>query len=351
LTPKHKELIKVLEIVRVEEKVPDTKGLPYRPPAYRGAIARAFVAKAVLGLKTTRALLDRVHGDAVLRRICGWETRSEIPSESTFSRAFAEFAETGLASRAHEALVRVHQGERIVGHISRDSSAIEGWEPPKKKEPAPPREKRRRGRKKKGEVTVPKPPTRLQRQLGMSLEDMLADLPTDCDTGCKLNSKGHPEYWIGYKLHLDVADGQIPISAFLTSASVHDSQVALPLAAMTSQRVSNLYDLMDSAYDMDEIRATSERLGHVPIIDRNFKRAASAKDEHETECRRRKLLHFSLPEEERFNERTTVERVFSRLKEEFGACFVRVRGSKKVFAHLMFGVLALTADQLMRFVT
>ena len=38
------------------------------------------------------------------------------------------------------------------------------------------------------------------------------------------------ESWIGYKLHLDVADGDIPISGLLTSASLHDSQAAIPLA-------------------------------------------------------------------------------------------------------------------------
>ena len=55
---------------------------------------------------------------------------------------------------------------------------------------------------------------------------MLADLPTACDVGCKKNSKGYKETWTGYKLHIDVACGQIPVSCVLTSASVHDSQVA-----------------------------------------------------------------------------------------------------------------------------
>ena len=74
----------------------------------------------------------------------------------------------------------------------------------------------------------------------MTLEEMLEDLPRQCDVGTKKNSKGYKETWVGYKLHLDVTDGQIPVSCILTSASVHDSQVALPLAAMTSQRVTNL---------------------------------------------------------------------------------------------------------------
>jgi hypothetical protein len=69
---------------------------------------------------------------------------------------------------------------------------------------------------------------------------MLAELPRNCDIGVKTSSKGHPQHWRGYKLHLDVADGQIPISAVLTSASVHDSQVAIPLATLTSQRVTSL---------------------------------------------------------------------------------------------------------------
>jgi hypothetical protein len=46
---------------------------------------------------------------------------------------------------------------------------------------------------------------------------MLADLPTHCTVGTKRNAKGHTTSCIGYKLHLDIADGEIPISAILTS--------------------------------------------------------------------------------------------------------------------------------------
>ena len=52
----------------------------------------------------------------------------------------------------------------------------------------------------------------------------------------------------------------------------------------------------------------------------------------------------------RFRERTTVERVYARLKDEFGGRFVRVRGWAKVMAHLTFGILALTADQTLRWI-
>ena len=43
------------------------------------------------------------------------------------------------------------------------------------------------------------------------------------------------------------------------------------------------------------------------------------------------------------------ERVNGRLKDEFGGR--TVRGHAKVLCHLMFGIVALTVDQLMRLVT
>ncbi len=106
------------------------------------------------------------------------------------------------------------------------------------------------------------PRNRIEEQRLMTTEAILAELPRHCSFGVKKSSKGHLRYWRGYKLHLDVADGQIPISALLTGASVHDSQVAMPLMNLTSQRVTNLYDLMDAAYDANAIRAHRESLGH-----------------------------------------------------------------------------------------
>src|ERR1035438_8936928 len=101
-----------------------------RPAKNRRAIARAFVAKAVFNLNATRQLLDRLSVDICLRRLCGWESQREIPHESQFSRAFAEFAASALPQRLHEALIKATQQERLIGHISRDATEIEGREKP-----------------------------------------------------------------------------------------------------------------------------------------------------------------------------------------------------------------------------
>ncbi len=84
--------------------------------------------------------------------------------------------------------------------------------------------------------------TRIERQClpEATMEQIMADLPRLCDKGCKNDSKGLPSYWIGYKLHLDVADGQVPVSCVLSSASLHDSQAAIPLARLTSARLTSL---------------------------------------------------------------------------------------------------------------
>ncbi|SER70444.1 Transposase DDE domain-containing protein [Nitrosomonas sp. Nm51] len=184
----------------------------------------------------------------------------------------------------------------------------------------------------------------------MSIEAMLDGLPQECGVGTKRNSKGYKTSWTGYKLHIDAADGGIPVSCVLTSASVHDSQAAIPLAKITHDRITHLYDLMDSAYDVPQIHEISRQPGHVPLIDSHPRRDKTLKNELAEKKRCRQVGHQTA-EAIRYNERSTVERVNARLKDEFGGCAVRVRGHAKVMCHLMFGILALTANQIMILVT
>jgi hypothetical protein len=350
-------LVAVLEMVPLSRQLPCARGWLGRPAKDRQALAAAFVAKSIYGLETTRQLLQRLHTDRQLRCLCGWSSARQMPHESTFSRAFQEFAETELPQRLHEAVVLHTQQDRLIGHIARDSTAIEARERFEGQPKHPSIPKRKRGRPRKAERALSG--RRLPRQRRQSLAEMLSELPRHCSLGVKTGSKGHQQYWRGYKLHLDVADGQIPISCLLTSASLHDSQAAIPLATLTAQRVTSLYDLMDCAYDANQIHAHSRSLGHVPLIaphgavppipnrvQENLRR----RDRRRQVPKRydRKRLPFTPAEQQRFAERSMVERVYSRLKDEFGARIIRVRGATKIMAHLMFSVLALTVDQLLK---
>ena len=295
-------LAAVISMTPLEPTLSAHRSFTGRPAKDRTALATAFLAKAVFNLSTTRDLIARLRVDAALRRFCGWYSVDRLPHESKFSRAFAEFAVTELPQRLHAAVIAATQSQRLIGHITRDSTAIaarehvpqavldekkaneekagkrkhamrkkrakaksqlktnaqaKGQPNPKsqRQTKAKPKRKHSKGSFASAKATERGP--RIQRQRLESLDQMLTGLSRRCDIGAKVNSQGNIYYWRGYKLHLDTADGQIPISAVLTSASVHDSQVAIPLMTMSSGRVAHLYELMDSAYDADEIHAHS----------------------------------------------------------------------------------------------
>ena len=87
---------------------------------------------------------------------------------------------------------------------------------------------------------------------------------------------------------------------------------------------------------------------HTPVIDTNPRRDKALKQALNREARAQRAAGHPDARTVRYRIRTTVERTNARLKDEFGARHVRVRGPTKVACHLMFGLLALTADQMVR---
>ena len=88
LGERYELFVAVLELVRVEALLPCFRGQVGRPEEDRAALARAFIAKAVFDVPTTRALIERLEVDGRLRRLCGWSGGGRLPSEATFSRGF-----------------------------------------------------------------------------------------------------------------------------------------------------------------------------------------------------------------------------------------------------------------------
>ena len=160
-------LVTIVDVIGLEAFVPEPPRGTGRPPEYRRALARGFVAKTGLGIPTTSALIERLAIDKSLRRILGWERCAQVPSEATFSRAFAEFAQGELPDKMHAALIERALGGRIIGAITRDATEIEAREKPVEKSkndkggPSPPsptsaaptvvaEPRRKRGRPRKG---------------------------------------------------------------------------------------------------------------------------------------------------------------------------------------------------------
>lgn len=351
LTPVHQRIVQTLDWLDMDSLLGYGGRRVGRPERSRVALAHAFVAKAILGFEQTSQLRSRLAVDAVLRRLLGFESHRALPSEATFSRAFAEFARTSLPGRAHEALIRQHLGGAVIGHIARDSTAIPAREKAQysaadtaalnaakadkaNNTPKPPR---RRGRPAAGSVKSEptKPRSRIPAQLLQTPEQALAELPKLCNKGKKRNAQGNFNTWVGYKLHLDVACCGVPITLAVTSASVYDNQVSVPLARLSAQRVTSLYTLMDAAYDSEALRQLERELAHVPIIAINSRG-------------RENPPSLDDAENKRFGERTVVERINSRLKDSFGCATMWIKGHAKVLCHTTFAVLAVSVDALMR---
>ena len=347
LTGKMKEFLRLLEVIRPSRYV--TNALRWcglgRPMKDREKILRAFFMKSIYDFPTTKVLIENLKTNPSLRYLCGWEYRGAVPSEATFSRAFSTFSEEKILENVHAVLIRENYKEKLVGHASTDSTAIEGRERScREKKPEVKREKKKRGRKSKAEkeamlkAELEEIQTRrLALQGDRTLEANLEDLPQGCDWGGKRDSKGNAYHWRGYKLHLSIGDGGVPLASILSSASLHDSQAAIPLMQKVAERATILYDLADSGYDAGEIKEFSRKLGHVPIIDCNKRRG--------------EYNPLSPAEQRRYCERSTVERGNSDLKDNYGARHVRVKGHWKVWCHLMFGVIAIAVKQLFNMIT
>jgi antitoxin (DNA-binding transcriptional repressor) of toxin-antitoxin stability system len=338
LTAQHQELIWVLSVVRVEEVIPG----PWRWHRVgalshdRRKLARAFLVKAWLGLEQTKDLRERLGVDRVLRTLCGWQSGERLPSLSTFSRAFAELARSGLLDRLHTLRVQEYLAEGISLHICRDSSAIVAREQQvkTKKPPLPPTRKRGRPRKGEAPPTAPKPDRRLVRQLTQTAEEATAELPTHCGMGCKRHRCGLVTAWRGYKVHVDVTDEGIPVAALTTSAEVHDSQVAIPLMRLTSARLRYCYDVMDTGYQGAEIRQVAAELDHVAIVALPPTRKGKP------------VVRLEPDRQRHYRARTAVERFYSVFKDTAGARQVWVRGHSKVHATLMCALLVVFAKLL-----
>ena len=108
LSNKEQKLIKILDFAAIEKNI--TVVSITNTPKHREEIARAFIAKSVYNIQTTRDLIDRLHSDRTLRILCGWRYKNDIPSESKFSRVFKELSALKIAQKTHEQFVKEYLG-------------------------------------------------------------------------------------------------------------------------------------------------------------------------------------------------------------------------------------------------
>jgi hypothetical protein len=335
LDDEHKQFLADIRVIESAHSFIERTCRMGRPPYPEYAFRRAFYAQCKFGISTIEELRSRLTCDSNLRLICGFKM---VPSLSTFCRRLNEMAAGKEADIQHECMIRKYMEGKIILHVNRDSTAIEARQRTVKTK-TPVRQddtsKYKRGRPHKNEHRADNPPSRLEVQQFQSPELAIMRLDRTCRWGCKINSQGNRSVWKGYKLHLDVSDTGIPLTAVVTGANVHDSQLAIPMEKLTERRCTFLYSLMDSAYDAGPIHCYIKGRGRIPVIDPHKRRNG--------EC-----AEFDSAKKQRFKIRTTVERANANIKDWLLPKRICVRSSKAAAFILMTSVIMLTAEKLLQ---
>jgi len=261
---------------------------------------------------------------------------TKVPSSSVISRRTKELIEVVDLYSIHSEIIKEYFTDRLVCNLSIDSTPIEARETPIKNEKE---EEKKRGRKKKGSIEEKEYIERLKREKDLddmakegNVEQFLSTLENRCSVTGKKNSKGYMQWRIGYKIHLAVCDSGIPISFFVSGASVHDSKLAIPLLRKAKERCTYLYALMDGGYSSTQIEDYSHFIGVIPVIDFKADRNGNKRE-------------MDKAKKERYKARTTVERTNSELKECFLPSKIYSRGNNALF-DLQLSVLLITQKRI-----
>ena len=84
LSPQLELIAAIVSLVPLARWLSTGRARTGRPAKDRAALVTAFIAKAVLNLPTTRALINRLQVDQALRQLCGWRSPRSLPHESKF---------------------------------------------------------------------------------------------------------------------------------------------------------------------------------------------------------------------------------------------------------------------------
>jgi len=340
-------------------------------PHDREAILRALLAAPLEGITTFTGLHDRLDKDLRFRYQCGFDISRSIPSISTLSRVFSAITKKGLAEKLFYDLVHQCYEERIIvgNTIAIDSTAIDAYEQKKPK----------------------------SKQDGVN-----------ATWGAKFDSFGNKLTWFGYKIHLAVdTKSELPVALEVTPAHVNDGDMGPPLVEkIASQGFIDKVNFIigDAGYDQlknYQIAHYYEAQAIIPLNLRNEKEPPAGFSSNGTprcsmgydmiywgcdgnylkfrcphalgkvDCpygtlwcsssdygmvvkvnTKDNLRRFSIPHRntrkwnELYNQRGSVERCNSRLKEYLTANDLHVGGIEKVKTHVFLNAIVLLASAL-----
>ena len=185
-----------------------------------------LIAMPIEQLSDIKALVNRLKSDPVLRRSLGYDYFGNTPSEATLNRFITLLSGTDILERTYRRMVcKARKLGLIDGtNVAIDASKLTAYE-----------------------HAVPK-------------SKIPSDDPNFPNWGGKLDTNGNFIKWFGWKMHalVDTYSG-LPISYIITPANIADMDAAEPLIQKMMGDYENgfkpKYYMMDAGYDKPELYA------------------------------------------------------------------------------------------------
>ena len=184
----------------------------------------ALIAMQVEQIPTIKALVHRLKSDPIFKRSLGFEYVSKTPSAATFTRFIKKLSETDILERTYRRMIYKANSIGLIDatNVAIDASKINAFEH------------------------------------AMPLKNIPKDDINFPNWGGKLDTNGNFIKWFGWKMHalVDTASG-ITLSYMITPANVADMDIAEPLIQKLKKDYEELfkpsYYLMDAGYDKPEL--------------------------------------------------------------------------------------------------
>lgn len=266
---------------------------------------RCYIAYYYMGLPSASDLIRTIHDNPYIASVCGINWPLGIPSQPTFSRFITRLSKRAIKTEVNRIFqklsLKLHQ--TLPGYaksVAVDATDIKAWS--------------------HGGHTT----------------------PTDKDAGwvVKNDTNGRGKFVWGYKLSLLVDTAyELPISFKVTSGNVADIKAAptlLSQARWINDKFHPEYVIADAGYSSLPFRRLIRRQYLAESIIKNHPKHKKA------------ILSYPETDEWQsiYNRRTSVERVFARLKTHRKLNLVRVRGMQKVRIHCLLSLILMQAQAL-----
>ena len=361
--------------VRPAAKLLSNKGSVGRNGSDKSSVVRALIAQQVEKIPSQTKLIQRLKDDPYFRIACGFKEKGSVPSASTFSRCYKALTETGILDHIYQDLLDKAQDLGMIKgeNIALDSSNLAAYD-------------------------SPRPSSSVDK------ED-----PDRADWGAKYDSNRNKLTWFGYKLHIACdAASEIPLSFKLTPANETDGEHAMSLVEDTANKFKKnpINWLFDKGYDFTyiyrDIAEDYQGQAITPLNLRNSKTPPPGFADfkgtpqcsggfemvywgHDGNYNKFRCPHavgkvncchgvkwcsdsdyglvvktnpaddyrtYSLPHrgsktwKKLYNKRTSIERVFSYLKNTFNLTNITVKGRNKAQTHVELNLIALLATKI-----